>query len=188
MSSPGPPAAARHGIRRSAGVDVAPTGLGFLLGVAHRARRRAWEAELADLAITAPQAALLRLVAAQPGQGVRRLARQLGTDPMNVQRVAESLIGAGLCEGRRDPGDARRRPLYPTDKGNHLASTVADRVESAELELVDALGDGCYHALLEGLRALIDHDRGVLGPTTSAKGTRGSAARAHSGQPVEGGA
>jgi hypothetical protein len=28
--------------------EVAPAGVGFLLGVAHRARRRAWEAAIAD--------------------------------------------------------------------------------------------------------------------------------------------
>lgn len=163
----GSPATAREGIRPADSLDVAPSGLGFLLGVAHRAHRRAWEAELADLDLTAPQAALLRLVTAQPGQGVRQLARRLGTDPMNVQRVAESLIAAGLCEARHDPGDARRRPLHPTDEGNRLARAVAQRAESAELGLNDALGGERYHTLLAGLQALIDHDRPVPDPTTS---------------------
>jgi len=144
---------------------VAPQGLGFLLGVAHRARRRAWEAKLADLGLTAPQAALLRLIAAQPGGVVRRLARDLGTDPMNVQRVAETLIAAGLCEQRHDPSDARRRPLYPTDKGSQHAGAVARRAKSAERDLVEALGADCYHALLAGLQTLVDHDRRTLDPT-----------------------
>uniref|UniRef100_UPI003982FE3F hypothetical protein n=1 Tax=Lapillicoccus sp. TaxID=1909287 RepID=UPI003982FE3F len=39
--------------------DVAPAGLGFLLGAAHRTRRRVWEATLVDLDLTAPQAAAL---------------------------------------------------------------------------------------------------------------------------------
>ncbi|MDA8147552.1 MAG: hypothetical protein M0Z93_02080 [Actinomycetota bacterium] len=54
--------------------DPAPQGVGFLLDVAHWARRRAWEASLADLGLAAPQAAVLRLVGARPGSGVRRLA------------------------------------------------------------------------------------------------------------------
>lgn len=153
----------------AASIDVAPQGLGFLLGVAHRARRRAWEADLADLDLTAPQAALLRFITAQPGQGVRQLARELGTDPMNIQRVSASLLAAGLCEARHDLGDARRRPFYPTDKGSHLASAVAHRAESAELDLVDALGDERYHALLAGLQALIDHDRHDPDPTASTR-------------------
>ncbi|MHB8457785.1 MAG: MarR family winged helix-turn-helix transcriptional regulator [Acidimicrobiales bacterium] len=144
---------------------MAPHGVGFLLGVAHRAQRRAWEAELADLDLTAPQAALLRLIAAQPGSGVRRLARDLGTDPMNAQRVAETLLSAGLCEPRQDPSDARRRPLYPTEKGRHLARAVAHRAERAEQDLIEALDAERYHALLAGLGALVDHDRRTLDPT-----------------------
>ena len=152
---------------------MAPHGVGFLLGVAHRARRRAWEADLADLELTAPQAALLRLIAAQPGSGVRRLARDLGTDPMNVQRIAETLGAAGLCEPRQDPSDARRRPLYPTEKGRHLARAVAHRAERAEQDLIDALDAERYHALLAGLDALVDHDRRTHGPTNSIpKGAR----------------
>ena len=153
--------------------ELAPHGVGFLLGVAHRARRRSWEAELADLDLTAPQAAVLRLIAAQPGSGVRRLARDLGTDPMNVQRVAETLGAAGLCEPRQDPSDARRRPLYPTEKGRHLARAVAHRAERAEQDLIDALDAERYHALLAGLDALVDHDRRTHGPTNSIpKGAR----------------
>ncbi len=144
---------------------MAPHGVGFLLGVAHRARRRAWEADLADLELTAPQAALLRLIAAQPGSGVRRLARDLGTDPMNVQRIAETLRAAGFCEPRQDPSDARRRPLYPTHEGRRLASAVAHRAQRAEQDLIDALDVERYHALLAGLDALVDHDRRTLDPT-----------------------
>ena len=172
MSTPRSHASGHQGVPR-AGTDVAPTGLGFLLGfllgVAHRAHRRAWEADLADLHVTAPQAALLRLITAEPGQGVRQLARGLGTDPMNVQRVAESLITAGLCEARHDPGDSRRRPLYATELGARRAVAVAQRAESAELDLIDALGEDLYHTLLAGLQALIDHDRRALETTASAR-------------------
>src|SRR5579875_1695760 len=80
-------------------------GVGFLLGAAHRARRRQWEACLADLGLTAPQAAVLRLITGEPGRGVRHLARRLGTDPMNAQRIVETLVADGLCQIRRDPAD-----------------------------------------------------------------------------------
>jgi DNA-binding MarR family transcriptional regulator len=155
----------------SATTDVTPQGLGFLLGMAHRTLRRAWEADLVDLELTAPQAALLRLVAAQPGQGVRQLARGLGTDPMNIQRVAEILRAAGLCELRQDPGDARRRPLYPTDKGSQLAAVVARRALSAEEDLTEALGAELYAMLLTGLRALITLDRYAPGARDARPGT-----------------
>src|SRR5487761_1152378 len=139
--------------------ELAPHGLGYLLGIAHRARRRAWEAELADLGLTAPQAALLRLIAARPGSGVRRLARELGTDPMNTQRISETLIAAGLCQPRRDPGDARRRPLHPTGRGRELADVIARRAAGSEQQLAAALGAPAYHALVAGLHDLLDHDQ-----------------------------
>lgn len=132
--------------------------LGFLLGVAHRAERRIWEAEIADLGLTAPQAALLRLVTTEPGSGVRRLARELGTDPMNTQRIAEALIAAQLVEARRDPRDARRKPLHPTEQGRALSRTVDYRAEESERRQIQALGEETYAALLGALAALIDHD------------------------------
>lgn len=140
-------------------------GAGFLLGAAHRLRRRRWEASLADLGLTAPQAAVLRLVVARPGQGVRRLAHELSTDPMNTQRIVETLVTARLCEARRDPADARRRPIHPTPRGRQLAETVATRADQVERTLADALGAARYQALLAGLEALRAHDGGqVLSP------------------------
>jgi len=134
--------------------DPAHQGVGFLLGMAHRARRRAWEANLADLGLTAPQAAVLRLVAGRPGSGVRHLARALGTDPMNSRRIAEALIAAGLCEARHDPLDARRRPLHLTARGQQLAGEVSRRARQDEDRLRAELGTRRYGELLEMLRAL----------------------------------
>lgn len=157
------------------GTDLAPTGLGFLLGVAHRSRRRAWEAELADLDLTAPQAALLRLVTARPGHGVRQLARELGTDAMNVQRVASSLVAAGLCEAGHDPGDARRRPLRPTALGARLADVLARRAELAEAQLARALGTARYRTVLASLQEIVEHDRRALGEKTTSGASRSEA-------------
>ncbi len=138
-------------------------GIGFLLGAAHRTRRRLWEAQLADLGLSAPQAAILRLVTAEPGCGIRELARRIGTDPMNARRIVESLLESGLCESRPDPNDARRRPLYPTLRGRDLAQAVADRARRDEQNLVRALGEGCYDSLVAGLRTLIAYQENSQG-------------------------
>ncbi len=131
-------------------------GVGFLLGAAHRARRRQWEACLADLGLTAPQAAVLRLITGEPGRGVRHLARRLGTDPMNAQRIVETLVADGLCQIRRDPADGRRRPLYPTALGARRARRVAARAQEAEAALANLLGQDTYAALVAALRTLVD--------------------------------
>lgn len=135
-------------------------GVGFLLGLAHRARRRRWDARLGDLGLTAPQAAVLRLVTDQPGCGVRHLARRLGTDPMNAQRITEILVANGLCTAGRDSGDARRRPLHPTERGRQLANRVAERAQADEQAIADLLGDRTYRVLIDALRTLADHDSG----------------------------
>lgn len=140
----------------SAGLELRE--LGFLLGQAHRVRRRAWEARLADLGLTAAQAALLRAISAEPGTGIRHLSRLLVTDPMNVQRLAESLTAGGLCEVRRDPADARRRPMYPTERGQQLAAIVRGRATESEQELATALGVPNYGALRVQLQRLLEHD------------------------------
>ena len=131
-------------------------GIGFLLGMAHRAHRRRWEAILADLGLTAPQAAVLRLVTAEPGCGVRQLARRLGTDPMNAQRIIETLVANGLCAAGRDPDDARRRPFHPTEHGRHVARQVADRARRTERASMKLLGDASYRVVLDALRTLAE--------------------------------
>lgn len=156
--TPTPLTTANSDPRRQEGEGPGLDGVGFLLGVAHRARRRQWEGRLADLGLTAPQAAMLRLVTAEPGQGVRRLGRRLGTDAMNAQRIVETLVAGGLCVARRDPDDARRRPYYPTDRGTLLAERVAVRARDAEVHLADTLGANTYRSLTTALRAVIEFD------------------------------
>ena len=146
------------------GDELGLGGVGFLLGAAHRAHRRQWEAQLADLGVSAPQAAVLRAIAAEPGQGVRGIARRIGTDPMNAQRIIESLLAAGLCQAGHDPGDARRRPLHPTPEGGRVAEEVAGRARLAERHLADTLGEEGYRSLLAALEILIGDARYEQGP------------------------
>jgi DNA-binding MarR family transcriptional regulator len=145
---------------RGSSTDAAPSGLGFALGLAHRGRRRAFEAGLGDLGLTAPQAAVLRMIAAHPGCGVRQLARMLGTDAMNIRRITETLLAAQLCEARRDPADARRRPLALTGAGIALAALADERAEMDERRLKAGLGEALYDELLAGLRRLVELDTG----------------------------
>lgn len=128
--------------------------LGFLLGKVHRAARREWETSLADLSLTAPQAALLRAIAASPGQGVRDLARSMSTDPMNVWRLVETLAGRALVVSEADPEDRRRRRLELTKEGETLAAEVAHRAGEQERALVRKLGHQTYDALVHGLLVL----------------------------------
>src|SRR5438045_7434310 len=78
-------------------------GLGFRLGRTHRLLREGWEAEIADLEVTAPQAAMLRAICDNPGVGLRQLAARMVTDPMNAKRLADHLESACMTRSTADP-------------------------------------------------------------------------------------
>ena len=77
---------------------------------------------------------------------------------MNAQRIVESLVAGGLCEARRDPNDARRRPLHPTSRGRKIARSVEEWAQRSEQRLADAVGAETYRSLVAALQALADCD------------------------------
>ncbi len=121
-------------------VSTLETSLGFRLGRAARAVRRAWEERIVDLGLTSPQANALRAVVEQPGISLRGLARKLGTDPMNAKRFADALEDAGLVTSCGDPTDQRRRALVPTDDGLRVAREVESRVLEWSVVLESIVG------------------------------------------------
>jgi DNA-binding MarR family transcriptional regulator len=114
--------------------------LRFRLGRAHRAVRGAWQARIADLGLTSPQAGALRAITEQPGTGLRELARRLGTDPMNAKRLADGLEREGLVVSRAHPADARMRVISPTDRGLALGREVERRAGEWQRAIEELLG------------------------------------------------
>ncbi len=111
---------------RSGGTTLEAS-LGFRLGRAHRIVRAGWEEHIADLHLSGPQASVMRAVAEAPGVGLRELARTIGTDPMNVKRLADGLEEQGLLASGDDPLDHRRRMLCPTTHGVAVAEELRRR-------------------------------------------------------------
>lgn len=142
------------------------TGLGFMLGSAHRALRSAWEAYIADLGVSAPQALVLRMVAETSGVGLRELARRMQTDAMNAKRLADALEDAGLLRSAEDPAHRQKRLLCVTDEGRALATGVAARASAWDGHLAERLGSEGLTRLRSLLANLIEsladeQDRGV---------------------------
>ena len=117
------------------------TGLGFRLDRLVRTMRTAWSAELAELDLTPPQAAVLRGVASAEGTSVRALARQLGGDPMNIKRCVDELERRGMVASATDPDDRRPRLLSLTDQGWHVAVQVDRRVDAQHASLTSEFTD-----------------------------------------------
>lgn len=128
--------------------------LGFRLGRAHRALREAWGAQIVDLDVTPPQAAMLRAVCEQPGSGVRELGRLTHTDAMNAKRLVDHLERSGLVGSVADPRHRQRRVLRPTVAGEALAGQVSSRADAWNRRLAHQLGP-------DGVRAL-EHLLGLL--------------------------
>jgi DNA-binding MarR family transcriptional regulator len=115
-------------------------GLGFRLGRAHRLLREEWEREIADLGLSAAQAAMLRSICEESPTGLRQLARRMTTDPMNAKRLADHLESAGLVRSMDDPSHSQRRDLAPTQVGLAVAGQLANRATAWNRRLSRRMG------------------------------------------------
>ncbi|MCL4422414.1 MAG: MarR family transcriptional regulator [Actinobacteria bacterium] len=139
-------------------------GIGFRFGRVHRALRARWSAALLDLGLSPPEAAVLRAISqhrAPDGLGVRALARQVGTDPMNAKRLADRLQERGLLSSGASQNSRRSRCLTVTDAGMDLACRASLRAQAQESWLQEQMGPERAHqlsGLLAHLEELLDID------------------------------
>lgn len=148
--------AGEGGPRRARPAGRLESRLGFRLGRAHRSLREAWEGQIADLGLSAPQAAVLRAVCERPGSGLREVARRMQTDPMNVKRLADHLEDAGLLHSETHASRRRRRDLFPTRAGATIARSIDRRAASWDRCLSRLFGAGELEELERLLSRLDD--------------------------------
>ena len=134
-------------------------GVGFLVGRLHRRLRSRWERSIADLGVSAPQAAALRAAHQNPGVPMRALARALGTDAMNGRRLALALERMGLVEIRGSRSDVRAKQVFTTPGGADLAILLDQRAGTQQRALVEGLGEESA----EMLRTLLEQLDSALG-------------------------
>ncbi|MHB1597643.1 MAG: MarR family winged helix-turn-helix transcriptional regulator [Acidimicrobiales bacterium] len=132
-------------------------GLGFRLSRTARALRQSWAEELLPLALTPPQAAVLRGVAESPGCSLRALSRILGTDPTNAKRCVDELEGRGLLESRGRRGDRRPLLLHVSPAAEALVTQIDHLVTAQEQRLVGAIGPSGSEAVAVALTSLELH-------------------------------
>jgi DNA-binding MarR family transcriptional regulator len=144
--------------------------LGFRLGLAHRTLRAMWEREIAELGVTPPQAAVLRAVTEGEACGLRGLARRMGSDVMNVRRLAEHLERGGLVSIGQDPLHRQRRIVRPTADGVTVSEELARRAARRNRHLVELLGEDD----LASLQDLLDRlQTALMGAGPSAQSPEG---------------
>ena len=108
--------------------------------------------------ISIPQAAMLEMVARDPGCGVLDIAKRLNVTPPTISVGISRLVKDGWLEQRNDPDDRRARPIFLTDKGITLVAAMNDhRTEMLKLFLSGLADDE-----KEQLICLLDRAIGAL--------------------------
>ncbi|HET9093045.1 MAG TPA: MarR family transcriptional regulator [Acidimicrobiales bacterium] len=144
--------------RRPTGPPTLESEIGFRMGRSHRLLRDAWAGQIADLELTPPQAALLRVICERPGVGLREAARLLHTDPTNTKHLADHLERTGLVHSEPDPAHRQRRGIHPSKEGLALAREVAGRAHAWHRRLSKLIGT----AEMDRLQGLLGHLEQVL--------------------------
>lgn len=135
-------------------VPALEDGLGFRLSRVARKLRSEWAAQLKPLALTPPQAAVVRAVSLEPGCSVRALARRLGADPMNVKRCVDELEKRGLIQSASVTTDRRPRALTVSASGQLLARDVGRLARLQQAELTATMTSAEMRHLTNGLERL----------------------------------
>ena len=106
--------------------------LAYLVRQANVAVRAATEKALADLDVTAPQFAVLTMIAAYPGVSGADLARLTFLTPQTINVIVGNLEKAGAIEKSAHAVHGRILQLQATPKGRALLKRCRARVNALE--------------------------------------------------------
>jgi DNA-binding MarR family transcriptional regulator len=110
--------------------------------------------------VTAPQAGLLRVVAAEPGRTQQAVAVQLGLLPSRLVALVDELEGRGLLERRRDPADRRNSALHVTTAGKATLRDIGRVAQAHGAEFLAPLTES-ERATLSGLLTRLAQQHGL---------------------------
>jgi DNA-binding MarR family transcriptional regulator len=115
--------------------------------------------ELQTLGVSGGQAALLHLIGARPGIGVRELADREGMSAAGMSGHVDRLERGGLVTRTRSSEDRRRVGLAITDRGARVVQAVRSRRTAWLAARLKELGDDelrAIEAAIEPLQALLE--------------------------------
>lgn len=136
----------------------------YLLSQLGALSARLFAGRVAALDLTPPQAGLLRLVAAEPGQSQQALAAKLGTPPSRMVALIDGLEERGLLARRRNTGDRRLSSLHLTAAGGAMLAELGGLAVAHDDEVcagLDAAEQEQLHGLLVRLASLRGLQPGV---------------------------
>jgi len=114
-----------------------------------------FSARVGELGLTAPEAGVLRLLAAAPGLSQRALASRLGSAPSRVVVLVDALEAKDLVRRERSATDRRNHELRLTDDGVAMFARLGRTARAHEDDMIAPLSErerNQLATLLEKLR------------------------------------
>ncbi|MGW2250285.1 MarR family winged helix-turn-helix transcriptional regulator [Kitasatospora sp. NPDC001660] len=112
---------------------------GHLIRVAQQVHTRLWSEHVgADL--TAPQFAVLLVLALEPGADQRTVGERASLDKATMAEMVARLVRRGLVLRRRDPADGRRKLLALSQSGAQAVREATGGVVRVQRTLFEPLG------------------------------------------------
>ncbi len=130
--------------------------MGFALKRLQQALRSRMDEGLAEFGLTAPQYAVLALLAERPGISNAELARRSFVAPPTMIRIVTTLAEAGLLVRAVRPAEGRARSTELTGEGRARLVAASAHVQGLEDALAGHAAPGEAEIILGWLNACAD--------------------------------
>jgi DNA-binding MarR family transcriptional regulator len=130
--------------------------LGYALKRLQQTLRGRMDAALAEFGLTAPQYAVLALLAAEPRISNAQLARRSFVTAPTMIRIVTGLEAAGLLSRSPVAGGGRAQPALLTDAGEQRLRVAAPHVQALEQALLQAAEPHTAEIVLRWLNTAAD--------------------------------
>ncbi len=116
-----------------------PTGIALLISQLGGRVSAEFARRVAEVGLTPPQVAVLRVVGQNPGLSQRDLANRLGTAPSRVVQLVDELEERGIVTRTRSTADRRNYELTIPDTAPPEVAKVREIVRDHDAALVASL-------------------------------------------------
>lgn len=118
-----------------------PTGIALLISQLGGRVSAEFARRVAEVGLTPPQVAVLRVVGQNPGLSQRDLANRLRTAPSRVVQLVDELEGRGIITRTRSATDRRNYELTISQTAPPEVAKVREIVRDHDAALVASLSD-----------------------------------------------
>lgn len=122
-----------------------------------RRLEREWTTAFKPFDLTPPQAFLLRVILAKPGQLQRELADEMGISRPTATRTLDGLTAKGLVERRASERDGRESAVFPTASAQHIRRDLEAASGAVTRRLKRLLGEDAFVEAVGRVRDIRTH-------------------------------